>query len=264
MRQSIKEKVDRIIQVITVDGEATACCEDGFCINVNNQETTLQIVAVVPPPEELSVINFDKVMFDRTRALKTSFGPSIFSKEVKDLYSLKVGAPRKVVVAEYTFNKEAQLKKEALFLGAASVERNFSYEEYLDHEQMEMSMRLLEQALARKSHLQRLFNSRYLVNLVEENGLGNAFVYGSLHLFNHTCRNIARKINSPFLTAPDLLHEKKFKINDGHARFNRALRDPCSFINITNLVSVLSGKPALLSIEELEKFTPKYETSSSI
>lgn len=257
MRYSLYSKSDENYTGIAVDTIGTHSREDCFQFTKNKDGTTFRVMVVIPP--------FEKVLEESLMlALKVQLLTCcpkntipIFEPQEKMRHSLQIGRQSKVLIAEYIFNTRQEFIKESLYMGTVYLTDQYTFESYARTPNANWHMIMLGEAVKGKQHLKNKLNSNFAKDIKWQNGLGCKFVFGALELFNHTCRNIARIHRIPFVSPPHHKQTLGFRVSEGYSRFNHGLRNPCSFINLANLIYFLSGKGIFLNREELLQYLPK-------
>lgn len=249
---------------IAIDNKDTKIREDCFCIErTKHSGIILKIMVVVPPFQKVMTGRLSEALATQLRTFSSKNLISIFNTSCKMMYGLQTDRQSEVLIAEYTLNERGTLVKETVYLGTTVLGKHVFYEDYSKTPDTNQYMEVLSKAIANKPQLLKVSKSYSLKKLRDEHGLGSEFVFMALELFNHTCRTFARVHKIPFVSPPHKGHKAGFQISEGYARFNHSLRNPCSFLNIANLVYFLSDKRLFLSSEELSQYLPKKENNPS-
>jgi hypothetical protein len=238
----VKPRASEVFYGTAIDEAGTRIREDCYSLTeTQGGGITLRVMIAVPPQENVFSCGAfrDALKAELTRKKSEVSVPFLQMKE-KLYHSLHLGRLCEGVIAEYEFSPEKEFLGESLYLGFVGLEQQLTYQETSQSHDMVELIHLLENVFKHKPHLQRHFGSSYINTFFEADGAGSKFVFGLLELFNHTCRTVARREQIPFVR----IHEsrKRFVISKGYARFNRAFRDPCAFINLTNLTSWLANE----------------------
>ncbi len=260
MRYSILERSEKTIDGVSVHPKNANIAE--YCFNCKETEdgVIFQVMAAIPPFKR---VNTEAIQESLRRQSVTSNPKDVlplFPSSERKANTLHLRKPGEVLVAEYHLNGHGVLKKENLYLGRAELTRTLTFQEYqncsLATWHTDIFMKIVKHE--NKGRVKSILKGRYCQELILRNGPGAVFVFGILHLFNHTCRNIARRHEIPFISTPDKRHELYFLISRGCARFHAAFDSPDSFLNAMNLVHFLEYRKIMLSKDELASFLPSH------
>lgn len=239
----------------------------GKCIDADNAKThedlirvtkelngSTQIdIAVIKPP--IKNVSFDELLIS-LRDLITNETRELFlfmDTPSRARYGFNAIYPRSALVATYTLDSKGELIFEELVISEAIGEM-ITYSEYCQSSEYVEILSSLRKVLKTKPNVEKHVNKELARALPKSKNAGYETTFILTQLFNATCREAARRKNVriPFIRRPNLERgDNFFLINNGFAKFNAPLRDPCGFINICNLISYFSG-------EKIPPFTKKF------
>lgn len=245
-----------VIKCLAVDRITTKVRDDGFRITRKGKWTQIDMVAIVPPEEKLMRENLRKVlekMSDNGTRQGTTTG--LFRPEVMYPSSLSE-TPKSVLVVTHLIHLN-ELVREETTLGKAVLETSMSDQEYGESERFFHDEIAIMRSLKTNRRLHKHVESCRNHDFITDHGKCGIMMYAMLELFNETCRLYANSWDSPFVSfLRSHTANSGFRIG-GYARFNCGLRDPCAFINATNLARRLNGQAPFLSEPELVKILPR-------
>jgi len=255
---SIRPRLDLQHGSTAIDKRGTLTPEDCFYAKRKKRRATLKVMAVIPP-------HYRVIKAELAEALKIQLKMShrqnsfpIFTQPTKTEYCLQVGRPREVMVAEYRFNENGLPISESLYTGMISLTERYFFEDHPELPNATLLKTMLRGLISCDTDLARMSESEFLKTIRKFEGFNAEFVLTALCLFNKTCREFAKTHDIPFVAPPEKNGRTDFCVSNGRATFNKGLREPCSFINITNLANFLSGKEFFLSKEELHRYLPTH------
>ena len=233
------------IHGICVDADGTKAHEDMFRIT-KNEEGTLQLdIAVVVPP--LKIVPLDKLQASLNDLLvNESRQPRLFlNLETRTRYGFNSTFPRRALVVTYVIDRHEEILLEEVMISQAVGKRMRSYTEYDNSADANEILSDLRRVLRTKPGIVSYVEEILANNRPDSDSPGYQTTFIATQLFNSTCRVSARSIgvNTPFIRRPHKVRgDHYFLLNDGLAKFNSPLRDPCALVNTSNLVSHCEGE----------------------
>ncbi len=243
---------------IAIDERKTLYREDCILVTKEKHGYSLKIMAVIPDIRKLDQQAFISALEEQLRSSRQSTSIPIFKSEDRSMTSLNLRHARHVAGVEYRFNDSCKLTDEVIYVAKARLSKVISYEDFHRQSGMTLYNELTEAAIKAKHELcEKLKHSAYLRSLREDKDLGSEIIFTSLELFNSSLRTYARIHKIPFVSPPHHGRKRGFEISGGYARFNNGLRNPCSFINVINLVAYVKEEKPFFTKSELLSFLPK-------
>lgn len=245
---TMEDAVPRFLQPFTViDSLDTRIREDAFRTDIVSSDSfTLAIASPLPPRDYDPKLLLRSLLEHRFMKPKPFYLP-IVAKQQASLNQIKA---RKSVVVTYThtvgqpisFNLEIARVK----IGDIFTHQTYGHGARARQDPLVLATVLGELGVTGQ-HVESLRGD------VQPMKLGTNFVQAALFLFNATCQAYALKANAPFVGYTQTPHLKVYKPLSKEASFNRHLRDPLAFVNMTNLVHALEGKSPPFSNEWIER-----------
>lgn len=234
-----------IIQGICVDADNTKAHEDMFRITKDSEGTLQLDIAVVVPP--LKIVSLDKLQASLNDLLvNESRQPRLFlNLETRTRHGFNSTFPRMALVATYVIDSYGERLLEEVMLSQAVGKTMISYTEYNDSPNASEILSYLWRVLRIKPGVASYVEEILANNRPDSDSPGYQTTFITTQLFNLACRMSAKKtgVATPYIRRPHKIRgDNYFLLNDGLAKFNSPLRDPCALINISNLVSHCEGE----------------------
>lgn len=237
-----------------IDADNTKAHEDMFRITKDKGGTLQLDIAVVIPP--LKIVPLDKLQASLNDLLvNESRQPRFFlNLETRTRYGFNSTFPRRALVVTYVIDSYGEILLEEVLISQAVGKMMRPYTEYNNSHDSSEILSDLRRVLKTKPGIVSYVEEILANNRPNSDSPGYQTTFITTQLFNSTCRMSARSIgvNTPFIRRPHrILGDHDFLLNDGLAKFNSPLRDPCALINTSNLVSYCEG-------EETRPFTEEF------
>jgi hypothetical protein len=264
MKSFLIAPIDNTILLgLCIDEDRTKVYEDMVRVT-NGEDGSIQVdIAVIDPPVEKVRREDLRKALENLMVNSGKDIPYFIDYGIRKRYSFNIEIPQDAIVATYVVDSSGELIFEELTISrAVGIITPFSL--YRNSEESSKVITALEKVIKTKPNVGTEVKHhvrRFLPESLDQGYLTTLLI---TKLFNNTCRVAARKkgVKSVFIKRPRILQgELFFRMNDGPASFNSSLRDPCSFINASNLSSYLSGKPPPFSKKILRKEIPVKEYS---
>jgi hypothetical protein len=254
---SVKPLETRTIYGTAIDDIETIFREDCYqYVEINQSETALLVMAAIPPFSKVLKEEFDEALRIQFAKGKAKELPKFFESKDKKACTFSRNKPSKALVTEYKLS-QGTLISESIYLADNVCAEQYTHKQYNETVRATRHTEIVANIISTKQSLHSKFNDAFLKGLVEESGISAQLVYGTIELFNHMCRHFARNNNIPFVGISEREKGVGFRISNGYANFNRAFRDPCAFVNMSNIVHFLSCGKELLTEEELRSLLPR-------
>lgn len=237
-----------------IDADNAKAHEDMIRVTKSGDGNMIQvdIAVVVPPVKNVPLGDLQKSLDNLITSLERQ--PIYFmDPKSRRRYGFSSDYPRSAIVVTYVINTAGELLLEELVLSQA-IGTMISFSDYHKTEKSEEIISVLRKILSTKPGIESHVNEELSRTFPKSEDSGYKTTLMLTQLFNSTCRLASREksVRIPFIRRPLVKHgDNFFLINDGLAKFSACLRDPCAFINASNLVSYLSG-------EKILPFSKKY------
>lgn len=244
-----------VIEGMCIDPEGTTIHEDSIRVTVLGNRTQIDVAVIVPPLDLYSPERLQKSLVD----LLTNSGRSFFNffeHGVRLAASFQEDDERPALVATYVLldNKLIQEDIDCTLAKGIMV----STEEYSDAPEFEEILEVLRKLLTTKPDVKKRIFATLESNFPKrkkDKGFLIAFI--ATQLFNDTAVAAARKRKIPFIKRPSFYSKHGyFTLNHSGSVFNRSLRDPCGFINASNLFAHFKKEPFPFTRKKLKTIVP--------
>lgn len=221
-----------------IDQPDTRIREDAFSFERCWDGTSvLKVMVVIPDFSKLIPGNVDMTIADPWHNMR------LFQNNDLRNTSFYLNKERKALIATFRLSKDYKLLEESLAIGKVTLQNKHSFDGHdkrFDFYFWEAKTALLSILKTRETIYRKL---KYIENndTVINFGPSSSFIFGTTSLFNQTCRRFARSNNIPFIAFANNQRNPRYQVSMGFAHYNKPLRNPCSLINLLNLVSYLSG-----------------------
>ena len=241
---------NKVIYCTAIDQTITKFPEDGFrLVKYGSDEYRLDIVSIIP---DINLINFDKVNLCLKTVIESgNVGNFLFNNDYKTACSLQETKPVSVLIVTYKVKKDGTLTKKLSY--GKAIAKRLSHEDFIHASDKQIILNNIKFAvnnilLYEKRLARDLYNhhKKILVDYGE-----SAWVVAILcDMFNHQCRKVAKKINSPYFFIDRRLSKI---VSDSYGKFSQPLRCPISLINTINIRQVMEGFPPIVTEKEMSR-----------
>jgi hypothetical protein len=249
-----------IITGMCIDSDHTRSHEDMLRITMSdNGFLQIDIAAVVPPVKHVNRDKLLNALLYLTENDNRELTPSFFSHEDRERFGFSELSPRNAVVATFMLDPTGNLVYEGLVLSDYAVGSFVSYTDFRNSEEFEQINTCLRTLLQTKPDMREHVDQLIRDQRPKSNDPAFRATLMLTQLFNRSCRDAARseEVYVPFIRHPSVSRgQTRFLMNDGLARFNASLRDPCALINMANLVSYFAGEKPPFPESELISLIP--------
>ncbi len=239
-----------------IDAEDTIYREDCYHCEVKSFGIRFRVMVAIPPVSLVNKDGLQSALIEQFETGKAKHLPNYFLRQQKKDYTFSTVYPCESLVTEYILFDHV-LTSESAYLAQTTLSDRYSYQVYGKTLRASRHTEIIRDILSGKRHLLRKFNDDFSRDILQKSGIAGQLIYGAMELFNHTCRNVARDNNIPFVAISEKEKGSSFRISHGYAYFNRSFRDPCAYLNLTNLVHFLTTGEPLYSEDELLALLPK-------
>ena len=252
------EKIDLSLPpFLAIDEKDTHVSEDAIRFIDYGDLKQLQIIAVVPYGLNLPTYMYESALQNISDCFNIKKEKrSLFSAKYRRKFSLSNKTPMSVISATFVLNKRyitrdfsVEIPKTPLVTTLSALVDKIDYDSY-----REKNLRNMISICAfvtsylettGKTHLKSRAKKLHVTNREWQ-------TRALLDLFNHACRVKCREMKVPYYNLN--IQTKEIWVNDGHAIFNKPLRNYLSYVNSLNLFAALNEQKIPFQQEPMVKF----------